>query len=132
MPDLLAGQVQVLFSGIPPVLDNIRAGQLRALAVTTAMRVAALPDVPAMDEFVPGYEGSGWLGLGAPRGTSAEIVDKLNAETNAAMSTPDGRAHLADLGFEPAVITPNDFGKLIAADVAKWAKVIKFADIKPD
>ena len=132
MPDLLAGQVQLVFTAVSSALSNIRAGQLRALAVTTVKRVDVLPDVPAMDEVVPGYEGSGWVGLGAPRGTPADIIDKLNAETNAALSAPDGRARLLALGIEPASMSPADFGKLITADVAKWAKVIKFADIKPD
>ena len=132
MPDLLAGQVQLLFVATPTVLQNICTGQLRALAVTTANRVKALPGIPAVAETVPGYEASGWIGIGAPRNTPREIIDKLNTEINAAVADADVKARLAGLGLEPASMTPADFGKLIAADTEKWAKVVKFASIKPD
>jgi tripartite-type tricarboxylate transporter receptor subunit TctC len=131
MPDLLSGQVQVAFPGIAPALDNIRTGKLRALAVTTAQRSAMLPAVPSMAEFVPGYEASGWFGLGAPSGTPAAIVDKLNQEINAVIADPGVKARLAGMGVEPMSMTRDDFGKFIAAETEKWAAVIKFAGIKP-
>jgi tripartite-type tricarboxylate transporter receptor subunit TctC len=130
--DVLGGQVQGTFAAIAPAIGYIRAGKLRPLAVTSAKRLEVLPDVPAMNEFVPGYEGSGWLGVGAPRGTPAEVIDKLNKEINAVIADPAMTARLVDLGTEPDLMTPAQFGKLIADATEKWAKVIKFANIKAE
>jgi len=130
--DLLGGQVQVYFSTIPSVIEHIRAGTLRLLAVTTDIRLAILPDTPTIAEFVPGYEGSGWQGLGAPKDTPAEIIDKLNKEINAALADRKMRARLADLGGSPLPGSPADFGKFIADETEKWAKVIRAANIKAD
>jgi tripartite-type tricarboxylate transporter receptor subunit TctC len=127
---LLAGQVQVMFSGTVSSIEYIRAGKLRALAVTTATRSDALPDIPTVGEFVPGYEASGWFGVGAPKATPAEIVDKLNKEINAGLADPKLKARLHDLGGAPLPGSPADFGKLIADETEKWAKVIKFAGIR--
>ena len=132
MPDLLAGQIQVLFSTIALVIEHIRTGKLRALAVTTATRLQVLPDVPAMDESLPGYEASGWQGIGAPKNTPLEIVDKLNREINAGLADPTIKQQLVELGGLPLSMIPADFGKLIADETEKWAKVIKFAGIKPE
>ena len=112
--------------------DTCRAGQLRALAVVTATRSHALPDIPAMVEFLPGYEASSWYGVGAPKATPTEIIDKLNKEINAVVADPKTKAQLVDLGVPPLSMTPTEFGKLIADQTEKWAKVIKFADIKPE
>jgi len=131
LTDLLAGQVQVGFPSLPSAIEYVRTGKLRALAVTSATRSEALPDVPSVGEFVPGYEASGWFGVGAPRATPVEIVDKLNKEVNASLAEPKLRARLADLGGTPLVVSPADFGRLIAEDTEKWAKVIKFAGIQP-
>ena len=117
---------------MPASIEHIRAGKLRALAVTTATRSDALPDIPTVGEFVPGYEASNWYGLGAPKATPAEIVDKLNKEINAALADPKMKARLADLGGTPMPGSPADFGKLIAEETEKWGKVIKFAGIKPE
>ena len=130
--DLLAGQVQVGFDTMPGLIEYIRAGRLRALAVCTATRSHALPDVPTVSEFVPGYEASGWFGVGAPKNTPAEIVDKLNKEINAALADPKIKARLADLGGTLLAGSPADFGKLIADETEKWGKVVKFANIKPE
>ncbi len=130
--DLIAGQVQVVFSPVPSTVGYIRAGTLRALAVTTAMRSEALPDIPTVGDSVPGYEASSWQGVGAPRNTSAAIVDKLNAEINAVTADPKVKARLADLGGTVLSGSPADFGKLIADETEKWAKVIKAANIKPE
>jgi tripartite-type tricarboxylate transporter receptor subunit TctC len=132
LTDLLAGQVQVYFSPMPAAIEYIRAGKLRALAVTTAARSEALAEIPTLGEFVPGYEASAWEGIGAPKNTSAEIVEKLNTEVNAALGDPKMKARLADLGGTPLVGSPADFGKLIADETEKWAKVIKFAGIKSE
>jgi tripartite-type tricarboxylate transporter receptor subunit TctC len=132
LPDLLAGRIQLLFAAIPGVLADIRAGKLRALAVTTATRVAALPDVPAMREFVPGYEASGWLGIGAPKATPDGIIKTLNKDISAAVADPAVKARLIGLGIDPFAMTPDAFGKFIASEVDKWAKVVKFAGIKPE
>lgn len=129
--DLLGGQVQMLFSGIPEAIEHVRAGKLRALAVTTANRSANLPDIPTVGEFVPGYEAYGFFGVCAPMGTPAEIVDKLNKATNAALVTPKVEARLAEFGGWPMPMTPAEFGKLIAAETEKWGKVIRTANIKP-
>jgi tripartite-type tricarboxylate transporter receptor subunit TctC len=130
--DLLGGQVQVAFASMPSSIEYIRAGKLRALAVTTATRSEVLPDVPPIGEFVPGYEASAWYGLGAPKAPPAEIVDKLNKEISAALADPKMKARLADLGGTPLLGSPADFGKLIAEETEKWGKVIRAANIKPD
>jgi tripartite-type tricarboxylate transporter receptor subunit TctC len=132
LTDLLAGQVQVIFSTMTGSIEYIRAGTLRALAVTTAMRAEALPDIPTVGEFVPGYEASAWYGLGAPKNTPAEIVAKLNNEINAGLADPKLRARLADLGGTVLAGSPADFSKLMAEETDKWAKVIKSAGIKPE
>ena len=132
MPDLLAGQVQVCFYPTAELIEYIRTGKLRALAVTSAKRMGALPDVPAMGEFVPGYEATAWNGIGAPRGTSSEVIEKLYKDINAVVADPATKAHLVGLGFEPMVMTPVEFGKFIAAETERWGKVVKFANIKPE
>ena len=132
LSDLLGGQVQVAFASMPSSIEFIRAGRLRALAVTTATRSEVLPDVPTVGEFVPGYEASAWYGIGAPKATPAEIVDKLNKEINAALADPKMKARLADLGGTPFLGSPADFGKLIADDTEKWGKVVKFSGAKAD
>jgi|SRR5208282_4488530 len=131
-PDLLGGQVQVLFGPVPSSIGYIQAGKLRALAVTTATRLEVLPDVPTVGEFVPGYEASGWQGIGAPENTPAEIIDRLNGEINAALADPKMKGRLADLGGLPIPVTPADFSKFIAEETEKWGKVIRAANIKPD
>ena len=131
LTDLLGGQVQVYFPTTVASIGYIRAGRLRALAVTTATRSDALPDIPTVGEFVPGYEASTWYGVGAPKATPAEIVEKLNKEINAGLADPKIKARLADLGGDVLAVSPADFGKFIADETEKWAKVIKFAGIKP-
>jgi tripartite-type tricarboxylate transporter receptor subunit TctC len=130
--DLLGGQVQVLFATMSSSIEYVRAGTLRALAVTTATRSPVLPDVAAVAEFLPGYESSFWTGVGAPKNTPAEIVDKLNKEINAALAEPKFTARLADLGGTALSGSPADFGKFIAAETEKSAKVVKFAELKPE
>jgi tripartite-type tricarboxylate transporter receptor subunit TctC len=132
MPDLLSGQVQAAFTTITLSIEYIRTGNLRALAVTSATRSTALPDIPTAGEFVPGYDAVGWYGVGAPKGTSADIVDKLNREVNAGLADTNLKARLADVGVEPTPMTPAEFGKLIADNTAKWRKVIKEANIMPE
>jgi tripartite-type tricarboxylate transporter receptor subunit TctC len=132
LTDLLGGQVQVMFPSTVSSIGYIRAGRLRALAVTTATRSDALPDVPTVGEFVPGYEASAWFGVGAPKATPAEIVDKLNKEINAGLADPKIKARLADLGGRPLVGSPADFGRFIADETEKWGKVIRAANIKPE
>jgi tripartite-type tricarboxylate transporter receptor subunit TctC len=132
LPDLIAGQVQVMFATMPSSIGYVRAGNVHPLAVTTATRSDALPDVPTVSEFVPGYEASIWFGIGAPKNTPAEIVDKLNEEVNAGLVDPKLKARLADLGGTVFAGSPVDFGKFIADETEKWAKVIKFAGIKVD
>ena len=132
LSDLLGGQVQVAFASMPSSIEFVRAGRLRALAVTTATRSEVLPDVPTVGEFVPGYEASAWYGIGAPKATPAEIVDKLNKEINAALADPKMKARLADLGGTPFLGSPADFGKLIADDTEKWGKVVKFSGANAD
>jgi tripartite-type tricarboxylate transporter receptor subunit TctC len=129
--DLLAGQVHVMFASISSSIEYVRAGKLRALAATTATRSPVLPDIPTVSEFVPGYEFSFWTGIGAPRNTPIEIVDKLNQEINAALADPNMQTRLAELGSTALPGSPGDFGKLIAEETEKWGKVVKFADIKP-
>jgi tripartite-type tricarboxylate transporter receptor subunit TctC len=131
LTDLISGQVQVMFSNPVSSIEHIRAGRLRALAVTTATRSDALPDLPTVGEFVQGYEASAWWGFGAPKNTPAEIVEKLNKEINAGLAAPKMKARLADLGGTVLPGSPAEFGKLIADETEKWAKVIKFAGIKP-
>jgi tripartite-type tricarboxylate transporter receptor subunit TctC len=130
MTDLLGGQVQAAFSPIASALEYIRTGRLRALAVTAATRQEALPDVPALAEYVPGYEATGWYGLGAPRRTPDEIIATLNGATNAALAEPQMKARFADLGLAVVTGSPADFGKFIGAETEKWGKVIREANIK--
>jgi tripartite-type tricarboxylate transporter receptor subunit TctC len=130
--DLIAGQGQVMFDNLPSSIEHIRAGKLRALAVTTAARSEALPDVPAVGEFVPGYEASAFFGINAPKATPHEIIERLNKEINAILAEPRAKARFADLGGTPLPGPPADFGKLIADETEKWAKVIKFAGIKAE
>jgi tripartite-type tricarboxylate transporter receptor subunit TctC len=130
--DLLGGQVQVIFGTMPAVIALIKSGKLRALAVTTATRSDQLPDVPAIADFVPGYEASQWYGIGAPRSTPAEVIEQLNRQTNAVLSDPKMQARLAELGASVVAGSPADFGKLIADETAKWAKVVKLSGVKPD
>jgi tripartite-type tricarboxylate transporter receptor subunit TctC len=128
--DLIAGQVQVLFADTPSSIAHVRAGKLRALAVTTAERSEILPGVPTVSEFLPGFEASNWFGVAAPKNTPPEIIEKLNREMNAALAEPDIKARLADLGVAPLAGSPADFGKFIAAEAEKWSKVIRAANIK--
>jgi tripartite-type tricarboxylate transporter receptor subunit TctC len=130
--DLLGGQVQVAFVPITNVIEYIGDGRLRALAVTTAKRAELLPDLPTLSEFLPGYDATGWNGIGAPRGTPAAIIEKLNKEINAIVLDPAMKTRLISLGVEPLSMTPAEFGKRIADDTEKWAKVIKFANIKAE
>jgi tripartite-type tricarboxylate transporter receptor subunit TctC len=132
LTDLLGGQIQVYFAPIAASIGTIKDGRLRALAVTTARRADALPDVPTMAEFVPGYESSAFYGIGAPKGTPAEIVDKLNKEINAGLADPAFKARLAEQGSSPFPGSAGDFGKLVTGETEKWAKVIKSANIKPE
>jgi tripartite-type tricarboxylate transporter receptor subunit TctC len=132
VPDLLGGQTQVVFGTIASCIPLIGAGKLRALAVTTATRSSVLPDVPAVGEYVPGYEASQWYGLGAPRDTPAAIVGKLNSEINASLADPKLIARLADLGVDPMAITSAAFGKFIADETEKWGKVIRTSSIKAE
>jgi tripartite-type tricarboxylate transporter receptor subunit TctC len=132
LTDLIAGQVQVMFPATVSSIEYIRDGRLRALAVTTATRSELLPDIPTVDQFVPGYEASGWFGLGAPKATPAGIVEKLNKEINASLPDPKMNARLADLGGTVLAGPPADFGRLIADDTEKWGKVIRSANIKAE
>jgi len=132
LTDLLGGQVQVYFAPISASLSYVRAGKLRALAVTTATRAQALPDIPTVSDFVPGYEVSAWYGIGAPKNTPVEIIDRLNKEIDAGLADAQMKARLAALGSSAFAISPAEFGKFIAGETAKWAKVIKSAGIKPD
>jgi tripartite-type tricarboxylate transporter receptor subunit TctC len=132
LTDLLGGQVQVAFGGISPSIEHIRAGKLRALAVATAARLEALPDIPAVGEFVPGYEASGWCGLVAPKNTPVAIIHKLNHEINAGLADPKIKARFGDLVVAVFPGSPVDFGQHFAAETEKWAKVIRAANIKPE
>jgi tripartite-type tricarboxylate transporter receptor subunit TctC len=132
LTDLLGGQVQVVFDTTLASIEYIRAGRLRPLAVTTATRLEALPEIPTVSDFLPGYEASGWYGVGAPKNTPTEIVDKLNNEINAALANPKMKAQLADLGGIVLALSPAEFGKLIADETEKWGKVIRAANIKPE
>jgi tripartite-type tricarboxylate transporter receptor subunit TctC len=132
LTDLLGGQVQVGFGGISAAIEHIRAGKLRALAVTTAARLEGLPDIPTVGEFVPGYEASGWCGIVAPNNTPIAVIDKLNKEINAALADPRFKSRLADLIAPVLAGSPADFRRLVAEETEKWGKVIKTANIKPD
>jgi tripartite-type tricarboxylate transporter receptor subunit TctC len=132
LTDLLGGQVQVMFATIPASIEYIKAGKLRSLAVTTATRLDALPNVPTVGDFLPGYEASAWQGVGAPKNTPAEIIAKLNNEINSGLADPKLKVRLADLGGTVIAGSPADFGKLIAEETEKWGKVIRAANIKPE
>jgi len=127
---LTAGEVQVMFDGLGSAMASVKSGAVRALAVTSARRWPELPDIPAVAEFVPNYVVNGWLGVGAPRATPPEIIDRLNKEINAVLAEPGIKSKLANLGFEPLTGSPADFGKYIVDDTAKWAEVIHAAHIK--
>jgi tripartite-type tricarboxylate transporter receptor subunit TctC len=129
--DLIAGQVQLYFDGVSASLDHVRSGRLRALGVTSAERADVLPDIPTIAEFVPGYEAGGWYGIGVPRNTPVEIVDKLNKEINASLADSKLKTRLADLGYATSGSSPAEFESMIAREVEKWAKVLKFAGVKP-
>jgi tripartite-type tricarboxylate transporter receptor subunit TctC len=131
LTDLLGGQVQVMFADLPSSIDHIRDGHLRALAVTTAARSEALPDVPTVADFVPGYEASTWFGVGAPKDTPVEIIDRLNGEINAGLTDLRIKARVADLGGTALIGSPKDFGKLVLDETEKWAAVVKFSGAKP-
>jgi tripartite-type tricarboxylate transporter receptor subunit TctC len=130
--DLLSGHVQVMFDNLPTSLEYIRAGKLRPLAVTTAARSDALPDLPTVSEFVPGYEVSSWFGIGVPRNAPPEVVDKLNTEINAGLADPKLKAQLMDLGTTTLLGSPADFRKLIVEETQKWGEVVRAAKIKPE
>ncbi|MFZ1191476.1 MAG: tripartite tricarboxylate transporter substrate binding protein, partial [Pseudolabrys sp.] len=132
LTDLIAARVQVYFDLMPNSIAHVRSGKVRPLAITTTTRSGALPDLPSVGDFVPGYEVNTWFGVGAPRGTPADIVDKLNEEINAALADPQMKARLAELGGTVLAGTPADFEKLIADETEKWARVIRAANIKPD
>jgi tripartite-type tricarboxylate transporter receptor subunit TctC len=132
LTDLLGGQVLISFAGIAGSIEYVRTRRLRALAVTTATRAEALPDVPTVSEFVPGFEAGDWLGMGAPRNTPVEIIDRLNKEIAAALADPKIKARFADLGGTALALTPSEFGQLVAGETQKWAKVIRAANIKPE
>jgi tripartite-type tricarboxylate transporter receptor subunit TctC len=132
LTDLVAGQVQVYFGQLASSIEYIKAGKLRALAVTTATRSEVLPDIPTVGEFVPGHEASSWFGIGAPRNTPADVIDRLNREINAGLADPKIKARLTDLGGTVLALSPAEFGKLIADDTEKWGKVIRAANIKPE
>jgi tripartite-type tricarboxylate transporter receptor subunit TctC len=132
LTDLIGGQVQMTFADITSSIEYVRTGKLRALAVSSATRSDALPDIPPLADFLPGYEASGWFGIGAPRNTPAEIVERLNKEINAGLADPKIKARYAELGATALAGSPADFGKFIADETEKWAKVIRAANIKPE
>ena len=132
MTDLMGGQIQVVFNPVPESMEHIKAGKLRPLAVTGATRSEALPDVPTVGDFVPGFEASSWYGIGTPRNTPAETIDTLNKQINAALADPKIRVRLAELGATALTGSPADFGKLIADETEKWGKVIRAANIKAE
>jgi tripartite-type tricarboxylate transporter receptor subunit TctC len=130
--DLIGGQVDVTIVTSAASMEHIRAGKLRPLAMTNSQRLDLLPDVPTVAEFVPGYEASGWLGIGAPKDTPAAVIDRLNKEINAGLADAKLKARFADLGLTPLPGSPADFGKLVAEETEKWGKVVKFVGIKPE
>jgi tripartite-type tricarboxylate transporter receptor subunit TctC len=132
LTDLLGGQVQTMFPSMSSSIEYVRVGKLRALAVTTMTRSEALPDIPTVSEFVPGYEASAFYGLGAPKNTPAEIIDRLNKKINAGLADSKLKARFADLGSTVLALSPADFGKLIAEETEKWGKVVRAANIKAD
>jgi tripartite-type tricarboxylate transporter receptor subunit TctC len=132
LTDLLAGHVQILFTGIAGSIEYLRTGKLRGLAVTTTTRSKALPDIPTVGEFVPGYEASNWFGVCAPRNTPAEIIDKLNKEINAGLANSKIKSRLANMGSTVLALSPADFGKLLTEETEKWAKVVKFSGAKAE
>jgi tripartite-type tricarboxylate transporter receptor subunit TctC len=132
LTDLIGGQVQVVFNPLPSAIELIRAGKLRALAVSSASRWPTLPDVPTLNDFVPGYEASGWNGVGVPKNTPIEIVDKLNKETNAGFANSDIKARLADLGATAVANTPDKFKTFVAGEIEKWGKVIRAANLRAE
>ena len=132
LTDLMGGQVQVMFDLSISSIEYIRAGKLRALAVTTATRADTLPDIPTVGEFVPGYEASAWNGVGAPRDTAPEIIDKINREINAGLADPKIRERFANIGAVPMPMTPAEFGRLVADETEKWGKVVRAANVKPE
>jgi tripartite-type tricarboxylate transporter receptor subunit TctC len=132
LTDLLGGQVQMMFDNVPSSIEHVRAGRLRALAVTAATRWPGLPDLPAVAEFVPGYEATSWFGFGAPKSTPVDIIDTLNSTINAALADPTMKRKLTELGGDVLPLTPAETGQLMAAETEKWLKVVRFAGIKPD
>lgn len=132
LTDLMAGRVQVMFDPVPSSVEYVRTGKLRGLAVTTATRADALPDIPTLGEFVPGYEASAWNGIGAPKNTPNDIIERLNREINAGLADPKIKSFLASVGGTVVATSPAAFGAFIASEIDKWAKVIKFAGIKPE
>src|ERR1700730_9316160 len=132
LTDMISGQVQVMFDNVPTSIEFIRAGKLRPLAVTTAQRSEVLPDLPTVADFVPGYEASAWYGVGAPKGTPAEIIDKLNSEINAILANPKTKSRFAELGASLIGGSPADFGRLVVEENDKWGKVVRFLGAKPD
>jgi len=130
--DLISGQVQVYFDGVSGSLDHVRSGRLRALGVTSAERADVLPDVPTIAEFVPGYEAGGWYGIGVPKNVPVEVIDKLNKEINASLADAKLKSRLSDVGYVTSGSSPAEFGSMIAREIEKWAKVVKFAGIKPE
>jgi tripartite-type tricarboxylate transporter receptor subunit TctC len=132
LTDMISGQVQVMFDNVPTSIEFIKAGKLRPLAVTTARRSEVLPDLPTVADFVPGYEASAWYGVGAPRGTPAEIIERLNSEINAILADPKTNARFAELGASLIGGSPADFGRLVVEETSKWGKVVKFSGAKPD
>jgi tripartite-type tricarboxylate transporter receptor subunit TctC len=132
LTDLLGGQVHVMFDNLSTSLEFIKAGKVRPLALTSAARLEVLPELPTVSEFLPGFEVGSWFGIGAPKGTPADIVDKLNKEINAGLADPKMKTQIADLSSVPLPMTPAEFGKLIAGETEKWGKVVKFAGIKPE
>ena len=132
MPALMAGDVHAMFDAIASAMPHIQSGALRALGVSATTRLRVLPDIPAIGDVVPGYAVTGWLGVGVPKGTPAEIVERLNREVNAVLAEPAVKARMIDLGSDPITGSPADFGKLVADETEKWAKVVKFAGLKAD
>ena len=132
LTDMISGQVQVMFDNVPTSIEFIRAGKLRPLAATTVQRSEVLPDLPTVADFVPGYEASAWYGVGAPKGTPAEIIDKLNSEINAILANPKTKSRFAELGASLIGGSPADFGRLVVEETDKWGKVVRFSGAKPD